>query len=171
MVVYINRHLKDVTMTLAEMNEAKAEIESARKRTVDLLARAERQELDAAWQAFDDKPVVQPVRGPETGLVMVRGRMGGGGAPFNLGEVTVTRATIRLASGTVGHAQALGTDREKARLSAIFDALWQEAASRAFVEQVLLAPIAARIADADRRKADETAATRVDFFTMVRGDD
>jgi alpha-D-ribose 1-methylphosphonate 5-triphosphate synthase subunit PhnG len=171
MVVYINRHLEDVAMTLAEMNEAKAEIESARKRTVDLLARAERQELDAAWQALDDKPVVQSVRGPETGLVMVRGRMGGGGAPFNLGEVTVTRATIRLASGTVGHAQALGTDREKARLSAIFDALWQEAASRAFVEQALLAPIAARIADADRRKADETAATRVDFFTMVRGDD
>jgi alpha-D-ribose 1-methylphosphonate 5-triphosphate synthase subunit PhnG len=171
MVVYINRHLKDVTMTLAEMNEAKAEIDSARKRTVDLLARAERQELDAAWQALDGKPVVQPVRGPETGLVMVRGRMGGGGAPFNLGEVTVTRATIRLASGTVGHAQALGTDREKARLSAIFDALWQEPATQAFVEQALLAPIAARLSDADRRKADETAATRVDFFTMVRGDD
>jgi alpha-D-ribose 1-methylphosphonate 5-triphosphate synthase subunit PhnG len=171
MVVYINRHLKDVAMTLAEMNEAKAEIDSARKRTVDLLARAEPAELDAAWQALADKPVVQPVRGPETGLVMARGRMGGGGAPFNLGEVTVTRATIRLASGTVGHAQALGTDREKARLSAIFDALWQEASTRAFVEQTLLSPIAARIADADRRKADETAATRVDFFTMVRGDD
>jgi alpha-D-ribose 1-methylphosphonate 5-triphosphate synthase subunit PhnG len=171
MVVYINRHLKDVVMTLAEMNEAKAEIDSARKRTVDLLARAEPAELDAAWQALADKPVVQPIRGPETGLVMARGRMGGGGAPFNLGEVTVTRATIRLASGTVGHAQTLGTDREKARLSAIFDALWQEASTRAFVEQTLLSPIAARIADADRRKADETAATRVDFFTMVRGDD
>jgi alpha-D-ribose 1-methylphosphonate 5-triphosphate synthase subunit PhnG len=171
MVVYINRHLEDVAMTLAEMNEAKAEIESARKRTVDLLARAEPAELDVAWQALADRPVAQPMRGPETGLVMVRGRMGGGGAPFNLGEVTVTRATIRLASGTVGHAQALGTDREKARLSAIFDALWQEPTSRPFVEQTLLAPIAARIADADRRKADETAATRVDFFTMVRGDD
>ncbi|KQV84297.1 phosphonate C-P lyase system protein PhnG [Rhizobium sp. Root1220] len=158
-------------MTLAEMNEAARQAEAARKRTADLLARAERQELDAAWHALDDKPVVQPVRGPETGLVMVRGRMGGAGAPFNLGEVTVTRATVRLASGTVGHAQALGTDREKARLSAIFDALWQEAASQVLVEQALLSPIAARIADSDGRKADETAATRVDFFTMVRGDD
>ncbi len=155
-------------MTLAEKNEPAA---GGRKRVVDLLARAERQELVEAWDKLAEKPAVQPVRGPETGLVMVRGRMGGGGAPFNLGEVTVTRATVRLASGTVGHAQALGTDREKARLSAIFDALWQEPATQQFVEQALLQPIASRVADADRRKADETAATRVDFFTMVRGDD
>ncbi|KQV31947.1 phosphonate C-P lyase system protein PhnG [Rhizobium sp. Root1203] len=161
-------------MTSAKKNQAAGmtgPAESGRKRTADLLARAERRELEAAWEALADKPVVQPVRGPETGLVMVRGRMGGGGAPFNLGEVTVTRATVRLASGTVGHAQALGTDREKARLSAIFDALWQEAETQAFIEQTLLTPIAARISEADRRKADETAATRVDFFTMVRGDD
>ncbi|KWV41461.1 phosphonate C-P lyase system protein PhnG [Rhizobium altiplani] len=155
-------------MTLAEKNETAA---GGRKRVIDLLARAERQELLAAWDKLAEKPAVQPVRGPEMGLVMVRGRMGGGGAPFNLGEVTVTRATVRLASGTVGHAQVLGTDREKARLSAIFDALWQEPVTQPLVEQALLQPIASRVADADRRKADETAATRVDFFTMVRGDD
>ncbi|MBB3398322.1 phosphonate C-P lyase system protein PhnG [Rhizobium sp. BK060] len=155
-------------MTLAEKNEPAA---GRRKRVVDLLARAERQELLEAWDKLAEKPAVQPVRGPETGLVMVRGRMGGGGAPFNLGEVTVTRATVRLASDTVGHAQALGTDREKARLSAVFDALWQQPATQHFVEQTLLAPIAARVAAAEGRRADETAATRVDFFTMVRGDD
>lgn len=154
-------------MTLAEKNEAAA---GGRKRVADLLARAERNELVEAFAALAEKPAVQTVRGPETGLVMVRGRIGGGGAPFNLGEVTVTRATIRLASGAVGHAQALGTDREKARLAAIFDALWQEPATQRFVEQTLLESIAGRVADNDRRKADETAATRVDFFTMVRGD-
>ena len=155
-------------MTLAEKNEPAA---GGRKRVADLLACAERQELLDAWDQLAEKPAVQPVRGPETGLVMVRGRMGGGGAPFNLGEVTVTRATVRLASGTVGHAQALGTDREKARLSAVFDALWQEPATQQFVEQALLSPITARVVTTERRKADETAATRVDFFTMVRGDD
>jgi alpha-D-ribose 1-methylphosphonate 5-triphosphate synthase subunit PhnG len=101
---------------------------------------------------------------------MVRGRIGGGGAPFNLGEVTVTRATVRLGSGSVGHAHSLGNDRKKARLAAIFDALSQEEATHRFVEDELLAPIAARIAEAEKVKADETAATRVDFFTMVRGD-
>jgi len=149
----------------------KIEATDSRKRVVDLLARSELAELNDAWEALADKPEVQAVRGPETGLVMVRGRIGGGGSAFNLGEVTVTRATIRLASGTVGHGQSLGTDRKKARLGAIFDALWQEAATSAFVEERLLQPIAQRIAAATQQKADETAATRVDFFTMVRGDD
>ncbi|WP_442183425.1 phosphonate C-P lyase system protein PhnG, partial [Rhizobium leguminosarum] len=66
--------------------------------------------LLAVFDALPEKPVAHQVRGTETGLVMVRGRIGGGGAPFNLGEVNVTRATVRLGSGSVGHAQALGTD-------------------------------------------------------------
>ncbi|PDT16974.1 phosphonate C-P lyase system protein PhnG [Rhizobium sp. J15] len=158
-------------MASADRNDAASQAVSGRKRAADLLARAERSELQAAWDALPQKPAAHPVRGPETGLVMVRGRIGGGGAPFNLGEVTMTRATVRLESGSIGHAQALGTDREKARLAAIFDALWQEDATTDFVERALLLPIAERIAAAERRKAEETAATRVDFFTMVRGDD
>lgn len=142
-----------------------------RKRVVNLLARAHVQELAAAWALLDPKPTWQALRGPETGLVMVRGRIGGGGAPFNLGEATVSRATVRLATGVVGHAQALGTDREKARLAAIFDALWQEPAGCQFVETQLLEPIESRIFAEDKRRAEETAATRVDFFTMVRGED
>lgn len=149
----------------------KIEAADGRKRVVDLLARSELAELNDAWEALASKPEVQAVRGPETGLVMVRGRIGGGGSAFNLGEVTVTRATIRLANGTVGHGQSLGTDRKKARLCAIFDALWQEEPTKAFVEERLLQPIAQRIGTATQQKADETAATRVDFFTMVRGDD
>jgi alpha-D-ribose 1-methylphosphonate 5-triphosphate synthase subunit PhnG len=101
----------------------------------------------------------------------VRGRIGGGGAPFNLGEATVTRATVLLPSGTAGHAQALGTSKEKVRLAAVFDALWQEEATQRWVEAELLAPVEARLAAEDRQKAEETAATRVDFFTMVRGED
>lgn len=143
---------------------------SARKRVVDLLAAASVTELKALWAELPESPQAQFLRGPETGLVMVRGRIGGGGAPFNLGEVTVTRATCRLASGQVGHAQALGTSREKARLSAIFDALWQDDAHHGRIE-VLLATIEHRLQAADRRKAEEVAATKVDFFTMVRGED
>jgi len=158
-------------MNSAQRHEAEAMEMRERKRVTDLLARAERDELDAAWETLPEKPAVQPVRGPETGLVMVRGRIGGGGSPFNLGEVTVTRTTIRLASGKVGHAHALGTDRERSRLAAIFDALWQEPATKDFVERTILAPVAERIGAADAKKADETAATRVDFFTMVRGED
>ncbi|WP_432348707.1 phosphonate C-P lyase system protein PhnG (plasmid) [Shinella yambaruensis] len=141
-----------------------------RQTAMSLLAKASRAELQAAFDALDDKPAAQPVRGPETGLVMVRGRIGGGGAPFNLGEATVTRASVRLDDGTVGHGQALGTDGTKARLAAIFDALFQQPARRAEVA-ALLDAVAARIAGEDAEKARQTAATRVDFFTMVRGED
>ncbi len=52
---------------------------------------------------------------------MRRGRIGGG-APFNLGEACVARASVRLASGEVGHAMVLGRDTDHARLAAFFDA-------------------------------------------------
>lgn len=145
--------------------------EEGRRKAMALLARAQAGELRNAWDGWAQKPGVETVRGPETGLVMLRGRMGGGGSPFNLGEATVTRATVRLATGTVGHAYALGRDRETVRLAAIFDALWQEPAHRADVESRVVAPIAARIASEDETRRAETAATRVEFFTMVRGED
>jgi alpha-D-ribose 1-methylphosphonate 5-triphosphate synthase subunit PhnG len=100
---------------------------------------------------------------------MVRGRAGGGGNPFNLGEATVTRATVRLDSGEVGHSYCLGRDGDKAVRVALFDALWQR--DRASVEAQVLAPLRSEQAEADKLRRDETAATRVDFFTMVRGDD
>lgn len=142
---------------------------NARKRAMGLLARASAAELQAGWQAIEPKPDVHAVRGPESGLVMVRGRIGGGGDPFNLGEATVSRATVRLGSGEIGHGQLLGNDRKKARLAAVFDALHQRPEHRRAVEQLIDA-VQGRIDAEDRRQAEQTAATRVDFFTMVRGD-
>lgn len=140
-----------------------------RKRVMELLAKATLAELSAAWQALEIKPEVNPVRGPESGLVMVRGRIGGGGDAFNLGEATVSRATVRLGSGEIGHGQSLGNDREKVRLAAVFDALHHRADHRHIVD-ALVDDVENRIAAEDREQAEQTAATRVDFFTMVRGD-
>lgn len=142
-----------------------------RKRVVDLLARAAPDELSRVWDAMPTRPDVKMLRGPEIGLVMVRGRIGGGGAPFNLGEATVSRATVRLDSGLVGHGHVLGANLKRAKLAAIFDALWQDEAHRELVETQLLGPTATRIAEEKRKKSEEVAATRVDFFTMVRGED
>ncbi|MBX3582381.1 MAG: phosphonate C-P lyase system protein PhnG [Rhizobiaceae bacterium] len=111
------------------------------------------------------------LRGPETGLVTVRGRIGGGGAPFNTGEATVTRATVQLASGEVGHAYALGRDKEKVRLAAILDAIWCSPSGREVVDQRIVAPLMRIQAERDSRRHAEAAATKVDFFTMVRGED
>lgn len=153
------------------MTTGSTDLHESRKRVAGLLARASVSELVSLWETLETKPDVHKVRGPETGLVMVRGRIGGGGSPFNLGETTVTRATIKLGSGTVGHAHALGTNRKQAWLAAIFDALWQEDATRALIETKILAPVEQRLSASKAQKVKETAATRVDFFTMVRGDD
>ncbi|EJN03922.1 phosphonate C-P lyase system protein PhnG [Phyllobacterium sp. YR531] len=142
-----------------------------RKSSMALLAQATAQELRQFWNDWENKPEVETLRGPETGLVMVRGRIGGGGSAFNLGEATVTRATVRLGNGAVGHAYALGRSSEKVRLAAVFDALWQEPVHRQAVADEVLAPIAKRLGESLEQKRAETAATKVDFFTMVRGDD
>ena len=120
-------------------------------------------------QALPDLPPHDLLRAPETGTVMVRGRAGGTGAAFNLGEMTVTRASVRLtATGTVGHAYVQGRDRTHALRAACADALGQDdpGALRAIVAPLAAAEDAARAAT-----AAAAAATRVEFFTLVRGED
>ena len=141
---------------------------SARKAALDVLAAAPTRALAELWGGWADKPQHSKVRGPEIGLVMVRGRAGGGGAPFNLGEATVSRASVRIVTGEVGHGYCLGRDLAKAEVIAVIDALWQRNA--AAVEAEIIEPLRALATAADAKRRDETAATRVDFFTMVRGD-
>lgn len=149
-------------------NEPKSILE--RKAALALLARAAEPELaDPIARNWPDL-AVRELKKPEIGLAMMRGRMGGDGAAFNLGEATVTRAVIELAGGQRGHGQMLGRKPRLARLAAIADALWQDEAERPVVERDILAPIRLRLARERAKDGAETAATRVDFFTLVRGD-
>jgi alpha-D-ribose 1-methylphosphonate 5-triphosphate synthase subunit PhnG len=141
-----------------------------RKRIMGLLAKANLSELATAWDSLSTKPKVLPVRGPEVGLVMVRSKTGGTGQPFNLGEVAVSRATVMIEGGAAGHAHVLGNQPQKARLAAIFDALAQMPETTELVYK-LLERIARRVGEEQGKQARETASTRVDFFTMVRGED
>lgn len=142
---------------------------TARRRAMAAFAEATADELSGALDAILGETAATDLRRPEAGLVMVRGRIGGDGPAFNLGEASVARASVTV-GGLVGHAYRLGRDTGAARLAAIADALWQDPARRPAVEAALVAPVEARLVatrdDASRR----AAATRVDFFTMVRGD-
>jgi alpha-D-ribose 1-methylphosphonate 5-triphosphate synthase subunit PhnG len=115
-------------------------------------------------------PAHENLREGENGLVMVRGRIGGDGAPFNLGEATVSRAAVRLSTGEVGFGYTLGRDTQKARMIALCDALVQSNEFAEAVEANVLAPLRAVMIAEQDRKAKETAATRVDFYTLVRGE-
>lgn len=143
----------------------------ARRAAMAVLAAVPAAQLHRCWKEAAIVAEAETLRGPETGLVAVRGRIGGGGAPFNVGEATVTRATVRLATGEVGHAYLLGRDGERARLAATVDALLQRADKAGEVEEQVLVPLRALQAAQENRRRAETAATKVDFFTVARGED
>jgi len=143
---------------------------NVRKGWMESLAKAPPAVLANAWQQAGLTDEFEWLRTPETGTVMVRGAAGGTGAAFNLGEMTVTRCAVRLADGSVGHAYIAGRDRKKAEIAALCDALMQTE-SAAAVQRDIINPV-----DAARRafrasKAEKAAATKVDFFTLVRGED
>lgn len=139
----------------------------ARQNWMGLLARAAPARLAGL---FPDLPAHDMLRPPEIGAVMVQGRTGGTGQPFNLGEMTVTRCVLRLGSGAVGHAHVQGRDKTHATRAAVIDALMQTPEAQALRARVL-APLEADEAARRSALAIRAATTRVEFFTLVRGED
>jgi alpha-D-ribose 1-methylphosphonate 5-triphosphate synthase subunit PhnG len=139
---------------------------AARRRWMGILARADAASITARLEAAPPLPATTRLRGPETGLVMARGRQGGDGAPFNLGEVTVTRCSVRSAEGRIGHAYVAGRDMAQAELAARLDAALQDPGRRAALLEAVIEPLAAAQAAAAAAVAARAAATRVQFFTM-----
>ena len=152
-------------------NARQAGAPTDRQRLMRICSQATLAELSAALARLAPLPAIEVVRQPEVGLIMLRGRMGGDGAQFNAGEATITRAVVRLASGELGFSYLLGRSLEKARLAAIVDALGQSSRFRDRLEIVLLAPVMRRMHTECSLQRAETAATRVQFFTLVRGED
>src|SRR4030081_2811810 len=130
--------------------------QAQRKSAMTVLAHSEASEIARHLEALA-LPACENLRQPENGLVMVRGRIGGDGARFNLGEATVSRAAVRLATGEVGVGYALGRDRTKARMIALCDALIQTSDHTDTVESQVLAPLRAAMISKRNRKAAETA--------------
>jgi len=132
-----------------------------------VLARAPATEIEARLRASGELPEYRRLRGPETGLVMVRGRMGGGGSGFNLGEMSVTRCTVRTNCGHVGHAYVAGRDARQAELAALVDAVMQDPARQPALRAAVVEPLAAAQERARAETAGKAAATRVEFVTMT----
>ncbi|KNG94455.1 phosphonate metabolism protein PhnG [Pseudaestuariivita atlantica] len=143
---------------------------SARQGWMGLLAKAPEGRIAELLDARGDRPGHDWLRAPEIGSVMVRGRTGGTGAPFNLGEMTVTRCTLKLASGEVGHGYVQGRRKACATAAALVDALMQTECADA-IRRAVLVPLDEEQAARRATRASKAAATKVDFFTMVRGED
>ncbi|MGR3637882.1 MAG: phosphonate C-P lyase system protein PhnG [Shimia sp.] len=144
--------------------------ENQRRAWMSRLAKAPADRLLTLWTSHGAAPEFHWLRAPEIGATMVRGRLGGTGAPFNLGEMTLTRCALQLESGAVGHGYVQGRDKEKARVAALVDALMQTEQAEA-VRAAILTPLQAEMTATKDTRAAKAAATKVDFFTMVRGED
>lgn len=139
-----------------------------RQEWMQVLARAG-QELHAYSEVLEQTEY-QCIRAPETGMVMVRARMGGTGQAFNAGEMTVTRCVVRLSDGQLGYSYLAGRDKKAALLAALADAHLQGEQSAHWHSQVIQPLQAQQVQQREQREQD-IAASRVNFFTMVRGDD
>lgn len=146
------------------------EEENPRKQWMGLLAKAPAGRVSALLDACIARPSFEWLRAPEIGSTMVQARAGGTGEPFNLGEMSVTRCALTLKSGEVGHAYIQGRRKADAEAAALVDALMQTEAAEQ-VRTAILEPLAAEAAARRAARSSKAAATKVDFFTLVRGED
>lgn len=165
--------MTDTVQTIGAPAEGSEGVTAARQRWMAVLACAAPEDIALLWRTAvgPSTPEIDYLRPAETGMVMTQGRAGGTGDRFNLGEMTVTRCSVRLKDGAIGHAYVAGRSKRHAEMAAILDALLQSDATGAHVRRTVIEPLAARQAarrDERRRKA---AGTRVEFFTLVRGED
>jgi alpha-D-ribose 1-methylphosphonate 5-triphosphate synthase subunit PhnG len=151
----------------AAPSDAATDATAARQRWMSVLARTPCATLEHEWSEKFGEESWTHLREPQIGMVMVRGRAGGAGQRFNLGEMTVTRCAVTLSDGTVGHSYVKGRDRTQAQYAALFDAVMlRDGSAATFIDD-----LAEFQAKAKHDHARKVAATKVDFFTLVRGED
>ena len=168
--------LKEIRMTNVNSTTETGDPNVAlRQRAQSVVARSDLADIVAIWDGTGlpgpEASSLRYVRGPEAGLMMVRGRAGGDGVRFNLGEMTVTRCSLAIEDGPVGHGYVAGRSRGHAAFCALSDALAQAADRADILEKSVLAPLEARLEARQTQLAEKAAETRVDFFTLVRGED
>ncbi len=153
---------------MSSSTDPDADAPSRRQRWLSLLAKAPSTRLEALWNGIGQVPSYAMLRRPEIGLVMVQGRISGSGAPFCAGEMTVTRAAVRLQSGQIGIGYVGGRKPRQAEIVAAIDALGHLPEWHETIEAKIVTPLAVEAEARRRLVAARAAATKVDFFTVAR---
>jgi alpha-D-ribose 1-methylphosphonate 5-triphosphate synthase subunit PhnG len=148
--------------------DREADAPARRQRWLSLLAKAPSTRLEALWAAIGPVPSYTMLRRPEIGLVMVQGRVSGNGASFCAGEMTVTRAAVRLPGGQIGLGYVGGRRPRQAEIVAAIDALGQLPEWHETIETKIVTPLATEAEARHRLVATRAAATKVEFFTVAR---
>jgi alpha-D-ribose 1-methylphosphonate 5-triphosphate synthase subunit PhnG len=141
-----------------------------RQQWIAVLAKSSRKDLEEALHRLPRKPRYHFMRQPETGAIMVRARAGGSGLKFNLGEVSVSRCIVKIDNGHVGCGYVMGRDHRHAELVSVFDGLLQDKTLQRRILDSVIDPLENKILERKELNSKKTAATKVDFFTMLRGE-
>jgi alpha-D-ribose 1-methylphosphonate 5-triphosphate synthase subunit PhnG len=131
--------------------------------------------LEERVASLGQLPQYRWLRPAEIGLVMVRGRLEGSGQPFNLGEIPISRCVVQMHhpqddSVIAGFGYVAGRSRRHAELAALCDALLQLPSWRDRIQAEVIEPLQALAAQTQQTQQQQTAATQVNFFTLVRGE-
>jgi alpha-D-ribose 1-methylphosphonate 5-triphosphate synthase subunit PhnG len=146
------------------------EQQTDRQRWLSVLAHSSAALLETHWQALNLQPAFTLIRPAEIGLTRLQARMGATGKRFVMGDATVTRAVVQLSDGTLGYSYLLGRHKAHAERCALLDALLQQPETRQLLEEKIITPLAAWRDEQRQLRAREIASSKVDFFTLVRGD-
>ncbi|NEG63934.1 phosphonate C-P lyase system protein PhnG [Pantoea agglomerans] len=146
------------------------EQQTDRQRWLSVLAHSSAALLETHWQALNLQPAFTLIRPAEIGLTRLQARMGATGKRFVMGDATVTRAVVQLSDGTLGYSYLLGRDKAHAERCALLDALLQQPETRQLLEEKIITPLAAWRDEQRQLRTREIASSKVDFFTLVRGD-
>lgn len=124
--------------------------------------------LAELFQDLDLMPRLRVSLGPETGLITVRGRISNEGDLFNVGDASVTKTEVILDNHIKGLAFTLGASKEKSLHAAGLDAVMQSGPD--VPTQLRIKKLALELQDSRLKRAAQVTKTKVDFFTMVRGE-
>jgi alpha-D-ribose 1-methylphosphonate 5-triphosphate synthase subunit PhnG len=141
---------------------------------ISTLAKASLKHLEQQVGFLGELPRYDFLRSPEIGLTMVQGRTGGMGQPFYVGEMTLTRCVVRLSAedemgAIAGFGYVAGRSHRHAELAAVCDALLQHPDWYGKVQSTVITPLWIAARQQREQQERQVEATRVNFFTLVRG--
>ena len=142
---------------------------TARQAWMAILAKSSLVDLEQQVKTLGKLPKYIFLRQSEIGLAMVRGRAGGTGEAFNLGEMTVTRCVIKM-EDVKGFGYVGGRSKRHAELAAVCDGLLQQNQWCDRVQESVIQPLQTKLSDRQQKQQSQTEATKVEFFTMLRGE-
>lgn len=141
-----------------------------RQHWMSVLARADWADIEHRWKSVGIDLPYTILREPEIGLAQIRGKMANKGDVFNVGDTTITRASVQFKNDVVGHCYTMGRNLDKALTCAVIDGVLQHDQHNQVVMDAVIAPLQQAFIEKRKHRKQEIETSKVDFFTLVRGD-